>query len=608
MEAQLETGICKILHEMSDPNDDIFDQEHTLQVLSTKLIPQTNGTDRYRIIMSDGEHFLQAMLATQLNDMVSSNEITKHSIIVTEKLTMNVVQSKKLLILLSLRVVGVAPDRIGSPVNIQSAPTAGAPDTPIAITPAPPPQHNPPPQQYQQQQPQKQSSSVQQRQPKNDGRHVMPIDALSPYQNTWTIKARVTQKSEIKHWSNPRGEGKLFNVTLMDESGEIRATAFNAVVDALYDKLQEGKVYYVSRAKVNLAKKKFSNLANDYELALEKNAEIEECLETSDLPMVKYHFHDLGQLEALNKDAVCDVIGVVKEVSDLTSITTKATSRQLQKRELTLVDRSQYSVRLTLWGRQAEQFNTDEQNPVIAFKGVKVGDYGGRSLSMIGTSMMAMNPDIDEAHGLRGWYDSSGNTETFHAHARTGGSGGGAGYNRAGALSLKGLKEADVGEEAKYFSAQATIMHIKTDNMAYAACSSPECQKKVIHDGVGWRCEKCNVTHPQPRYRYIMQMAVADWSGQAWFQGFNDTGEAVIGMNADVLMDVKERDQAEFDVIIHRALCKTYNFSLRAKQDSYNDNVRIRYGVTKVQTLDFKEEAQYLLGIVQSPWGQQIVS
>jgi replication factor A1 len=35
---------------------------------------------------------------------------------------------------------------------------------------------------------------------------------------SWTIKARVTAKSEIKHWSNQRGDGKLFNVTLMDET------------------------------------------------------------------------------------------------------------------------------------------------------------------------------------------------------------------------------------------------------------------------------------------------------------------------------------------------------------------------------------------------------
>ena len=65
-------------------------------------------------------------------------------------------------------------------------------------------------------------------------------------------------------------------MTFMDETGEIRGTAFNAVVDELYDKIQEGKVYYVSKARVNLAKKKYSIIANDYELALERNTEIEE--------------------------------------------------------------------------------------------------------------------------------------------------------------------------------------------------------------------------------------------------------------------------------------------------------------------------------------------
>lgn len=112
--------------------------------------------------------------------------------------------------------------------------------------------------------------------PPKPSRATLPIEGLSPYSNSWTIKARVTQKSEIRNWSNPRGEGKLFSVTLMDETGEIRGTGFNLVVDQLYDKLQEGKVYYISKARVNLAKKKFNNVANDYELALEKNTEVEE--------------------------------------------------------------------------------------------------------------------------------------------------------------------------------------------------------------------------------------------------------------------------------------------------------------------------------------------
>jgi replication factor A1 len=112
---------------------------------------------------------------------------------------------------------------------------------------------------------------------------TFPIEGLSPYQNNWTIKARVTQKGEIKSWSNPKGEGKLFNVTLVDDTGEIRATAFNTVVDDLFPRLEEGKVYYISKARVNFAKKKFNNLSNDYELTLERNTQIEEvsrCAET----------------------------------------------------------------------------------------------------------------------------------------------------------------------------------------------------------------------------------------------------------------------------------------------------------------------------------------
>ena len=115
-------------------------------------------------------------------------------------------------------------------------------------------------------------------------RTALPIEGLSPYSNNWTIRARVTQKSEIRNWSNQRGEGKLFSVTLMDETGEIRGTGFNLAVDQLYDKSEEGKVYYISKARVNLAKKKFNNVANDYELALEKNTEVEE------VGAQQYHF------------------------------------------------------------------------------------------------------------------------------------------------------------------------------------------------------------------------------------------------------------------------------------------------------------------------------
>lgn len=47
----------------------------------------------------------------------------------------------------------------------------------------------------------------------------------------WRIRARVTNKSEIKSWNNAKGSGNLFSMELADESGEIRATAFKQECD-----------------------------------------------------------------------------------------------------------------------------------------------------------------------------------------------------------------------------------------------------------------------------------------------------------------------------------------------------------------------------------------
>jgi len=48
----------------------------------------------------------------------------------------------------------------------------------------------------------------------------------------------VTSKSAIRTWSNSRGEGKLFSMDLIDESGEIRCTAFKDQCDKFFDMIE----------------------------------------------------------------------------------------------------------------------------------------------------------------------------------------------------------------------------------------------------------------------------------------------------------------------------------------------------------------------------------
>lgn len=69
---------------------------------------------------------------------------------------------------------------------------------------------------------------------------------------------------------------------------------------------------------------------------------------------------------------------------------------------------------MTLWD---ENINLVDENaadaPVIAVKGARVSDFGGRSLSMARNSMVEMNPDMPAAHALKGWYVNGGKAASF---------------------------------------------------------------------------------------------------------------------------------------------------------------------------------------------------
>ena len=65
-------------------------------------------------------------------------------------------------------------------------------------------------------------------------------------------------------------------------------------------------------------------------------------------------------------------------------------------------------------------------------------------------------------------------------------------------------------------------------------------------------------------------MAVTDYSGQAWLQGFNDVGALVFNKSADEMVAMREEDESTFASYVHGRLCRYYDFSVRAKTESFN--------------------------------------
>ncbi|KAG5438065.1 hypothetical protein PCANB_000412 [Pneumocystis canis] len=561
-------------------------QRPIFQVLQVrKLTSINNGIERYRVVLSDSIHYAQSMLASQKNELVTSGKLHKGAIVELIQFSVNMMKERKIIIIINLNVLeqyGILP-KIGTPTSLE-APSANV-DQEESHKHEVPSINQPSFYENRQQIPalQNQREKINDRVSSVSSATIYPIESLSPYQNKWTIKARVTNKSEIKYWHNQKGEGKLFSCVFMDESGEIRATAFNDQVDMLYDVLQEGQVYFISKCRVNIAKKQFSNVQNEYELTFEKDTE---CPDQSAVPQVKFNFVSLKDLDNLEKDSII-------EIHESVEIASKTTQKLYSKRDVFVVDSSNYSVRLTLWGKYAQDFNAPQES-IVAFKGLKVNDFNGRSLSMLNSGIIVVNPQIEEAYSLKKWYDRQGKEETFITHQSTVTT-----IRKEERKTIAQIKDEQLGmaEQPDYFSIKATIVFFKQENVFYPACPNVGCNKKVIEDNEGgWRCEKCDKSFQRPQYRYILTISVNDHTGQIWLSCFDEVARQILGKSAD---DVEENEQAALN-IFHQANCKSYIFRIRAKQDSYNGAIRVRYQVISASLLNWAYECKLLTEIINS--------
>ncbi|XP_010452776.1 PREDICTED: replication protein A 70 kDa DNA-binding subunit B-like [Camelina sativa] len=440
-------------------------------------------------------------------------------------------------------------------------------------------------------------------------RRVHPLVSLNPYQGSWTIKVRVTNKGVMRTYNNARGEGCVFNVELTDEEGtQIQATMFNAAAKKFYDRFEMGKVYYISRGSLKLANKQFKTVQNDYEMTLNENSEVEEASnEEMFTPEIKFNFVPIDELSTyVNQKDLIDVIGVVQSVSPTMSIRRRNDNEMIPKRDITLADETKKTVVVSLWNDLATGIGQEllfmaDNHPVIAIKSLKVGDFQGVSLSTISRSNVVINPDSPEATKLKSWYDSEGKETSMSAigsgMSSPANNGSRSMYSDRVSLSHI-ISNPSLGEEKPvFFSTRAYISFIKPDQtMWYRACKT--CNKKVTEAmDSGYWCEGCQKKDQECSLRYIMAVKVSDSTGEAWFSAFNDEAEKIIGCTADELDKLKseEGEVNEFQTKLKETTWSSHLFRISVSQQEYNSEKRQRITVRGVSPIDFAAETRLLL-------------
>lgn len=399
-----------------------------VQVIDLKRISSaqnnTSNPPRFRLAISDGTHFQQAMIATQLNALIADNTLQVNSLIRLHEIICNTVQDKRIVIILNVEIITQLPAKIGNPVSIDAVMSGGA-LTAIQGPPQPQPQHmaRQPLQQFPnqgnfaQQKLVPNGNAMQYGAPSNGvayGQGVVrgppvhpspqgfgqggfgaptntwnapngvanhfanrgstaitktpsapssmyrPISSINPYQNGWTIRGRCTFKSDLRRFQNARGEGQVISFEVTDESGSIRVTGFTQNAQRINDVVHMNRIYKVSRGFLKQANERFNRSTSSFEMTIDNNSVLEEIEDDGSFMQIKYNFIKIADLESVEVKGNCDVVGVVTDIGPLSEIVIRSTNEPCARRSITIIDDSNTSVELTLWRSQAETFLTED--------------------------------------------------------------------------------------------------------------------------------------------------------------------------------------------------------------------------------------------------------
>jgi replication factor A1 len=428
----------------------------------------------------------------------------------------------------------------------------------------------------------------------NDDKHFTPLSSLNTFTKDIHILVKITTISAIKEFKNDHNKGKLVNFTFIDEEGsEMQGTAFTKGIDKHLHNLEEGCVYEIHGGYLKINDKKFSTVKSDYKLIIDDSTEIirsNRVIGNNSEPSM-IHIGDL-----LNKQvySVIDIMAYVLESYQATTINTKQ-GIPVKMKKIVCVDDSDYKIELTLWKEFSDLII--EPGDVIAMKSVKVGEYGGRSISSVDNSKIVINPTYREKLKAsindkiaKGFSFKSIQSKMSGNDAPT------SSVDIGNASYLKHvINDYEAYDKCNSSKIKATILSLRHDDKNYyTGCET--CKKKINRENDRWVCPNCNKEYDSPAYFYTLSLKVKDASIEAYIDFFGNVAEKLLNVScAEYKHLIETKDETRLKEISSSIEFRTFNMTVKPKRNTYNNIAKIRINCFKSQEIDIATEARNIV-------------
>ncbi|GAX77044.1 hypothetical protein CEUSTIGMA_g4491.t1 [Chlamydomonas eustigma] len=457
----------------------------------------------------------------------------------------------------------------------------------------------------------------------SEKKNINLIQQLHPYQDSWNVKVVISRKSPL--WTN-KGPPKFVVEMADSQGGQIQGTFWRGQAERYHEVLQEGKVYVISKFQVKVANKAYNSCKNEYEIHFNDKTEVLEApdQDTSGMAAVTFDIIPIEQLpKHVGRKVPVDVMGVVVALGPLGSVKRKSDNSDLQRRDVTLVDQSGKSVSLTLWGdlstKEPAATCLEEHASrcvIMQVTNCRVTDYMGCSLSSVSKSLLTVDTQSagssnEAAEALKGWWKSQGyegsaglSFPSVGDSATVGGKGSG---NNTGTRSFGYLSDINAAANAmslpdpsaRPVSTELTgcASVLKSDQTFYYL-ANPETGKKVTQQHDGSYMSEDGSMCAAPQHRYVYSFKLVDFTGETWANIFSAEGEAMLGVSADRLAEVKDQDADAAAALCKAAQWKEWSVVVSSKSREYNGERKMRHTVTSLKPVDYVQQCRRLLDTI----------